>query len=241
MRAVNLIPVESRSGGGAGRGGRSGGVVYFLLGALAVVVGLVAAASVAGRAADRDRGELAGLQQQIAAARARATAVSAAGGDAKLAATRLAAVRDLARSRIDWSATMDAIARTLPDGTWLSTLNAAASPTSAVSGGAGGAGAVASSSLGPSIQISGCTPSQNSVARLMPRLRLIPGVQRVSLVSAAAADSGAGGGSGSGADCSRVTFQMVVFLAPPAGAGAGGPAATTATAAALPAATGATP
>lgn len=236
MRAVNLIPADARSGGGAGLGGRSNGLVYFLLGGLAIVVGLLAAATVAGRTADDHRSELAGLQQQIASARARAAQAGGAGGDTKLAETRLAAVRDLARSRIDWSATMDAIARTLPEHTWLSTLNAAASPTSAVSGGTGGAGAVASSSGGPSIQISGCTPSQNTVARLLPRLRLIPGVEQVSLVSSTAADSGA---SGSGGDCSAVSFQMVVFLAAPA-ASTSATAATTTTAATTPASTGAT-
>lgn len=228
MRAVNLIPADSRPGGGAGAAGRSGGAVYFLIGGLAIMLGLVAVWAMQGRATTRDRAELASVQQQLRAVQARAAAQGpSAGAAAQSAGERAQALRTLAQARLHWSGTLDAIARTLPARTWLTGLTAASTPSSAPGGAGGGAG-VASSGTGPSVQISGCTPSQRTVAELMPRLRVVPGVQRVSLVSAAAAAPGATDQQGATGSCSKVQFQMVLFLEPPAGGAPATGAATTA-------------
>jgi Tfp pilus assembly protein PilN len=210
MRAVNLIPADARRGGGAGGAGRSGGAAFVLLGGLAVLVALVAAWAVTGRAVSQHKAELTTLTSQVSSLRERlAQRAPSQPQDAGLAQQRLSTVRDLAAARTDWAKTLDAVARTLPAHTSLSGLTASTSPSAAPAGGTGGAPAIASSTTGPSIQLSGCSPSQKAVALLMPRLRIVPGVGHVSLVSATKADA-AGGGSPDG--CSGVSFQMVLFL-----------------------------
>lgn len=246
MRAVNLIPEETRRGGGAGRAGRSGGAAYLVLGGLAVLVALTAAWALTGRAVSRDRSELSALNNQVATMRARMAGKTGSTADAQQGQQRLETVRALAAARTDWARMLDAVARTLPGGTHLTGLTATTSPSAAPAGGTGGGGAIASSSAGPSVQVSGCSPSQKAVAQLMPRLRVLPDVQGVSLVNSTAANSdGAPGGAPQ--DCTGVQFQMVLFLAPtaeqPAAPAAGQPAAPMAPAGtattAAPAATGA--
>jgi len=239
MRAVNLIPEDARRGGGAGGAGRSGGAAYVLLGGLAVLVALVAAWAFTGRTVSHDKAELDAVNAQLAQARAQAPAQTTRQAQGPSAQERLATVLALATAREDWSSTLDAIARTLPVHTTLTTLTAATSP-SALPGGAGSSPALASSATGPSIQIAGCAPSQRRVAQLMPRLRVVPGVQDVTLGSSTAATAGdtASTASTSTASCSGVNFQMILFLdavAPPA---AGSTAA--AAPAPAPATTGAT-
>lgn len=223
MRAVNLIPEDARRGGGAGGIGRSGGAVYVVLGGLAVLVALVAAWALTGRTVSRDRAELDTLHAQIAEMRARIPAKPAEQTQGPSAQERLAAVRSLVLTRTDWALTLDAVARTLPSATSLTALTASTVPGGAA-GGTGGAGAIASTSAGPSLQISGCSPSQKAVAKLMPRLRVVPGVQHVTLVQSAVADTSAGGSSSGG--CPGVSFQMVLFLASAAPVPAAAPAAT---------------
>ena len=236
MRAVNLIPADARKGGGAGSAGRSGGAAYVLLGGLAVLVGLVGAWALSGRTLSQHRSELKALSSQIERARTQLAQRSPGKPtDAALGQQRLATVRQLAAARTDWAKTLDAVARTLPAHTVLDGLTAATSPTAAPGGG-GGAGAIASSSTGPSVQLSGCSPSQKAVALLMPRLRVVPGVQRVSLVSATAADTG----NGVSQDCNGVTFALVLFLEPVAGAPVT-PGTAPATPGAAPATPGTTP
>jgi Tfp pilus assembly protein PilN len=211
MRAVNLIPAEQRSGGGAGGAGRSGGAVYVILGGLAVLVVLVGVWAMAGHKLSADKAELAQLQADAAAAQSQASKLSSFGTFHALRQTRTDTVRQLAAGRIDWAESLDAIARMLPSGAWLSTMTAATSPSAGPAGGTGGAGAIASTSTGPSIQIGGCIGSQARVARLMPRLHAIPHVARVSLVSSTAAQTTGAVGAATG-DCKAVSFEMVLFF-----------------------------
>jgi hypothetical protein len=79
----------------------------------------------------------------------------------------------------------------------------------------------------------GCTATQDDVARLMSRLRLINGVTRVTLADSLKQDSAQGGstvastpasGSGSGAvgcGANAPSFDLVVFFQPLPGAGTG--------------------
>jgi Tfp pilus assembly protein PilN len=231
MRAVNLIPEDARRGGGAGSGGRSGGAVYVLLGGLAVVVALVAAWAFVGHTVSHDKAELAAVKAQIAQAQAQAPAQTSQQVQGSSIDERLATVRALVTAREDWARTLDAIARTLPANTTLSSLAAATTPTASPGGAAAATGGIASSSTGPSIQIAGCAPTQKAVAQLMPRLRVIPGVQDVSLASSTKA--AAGDATGTTGGCADVDFEMVLFLqaaAPPPAS----PATATAAAAPVP-------
>lgn len=235
MRAVNLIPPDQRPGA-AGRAGRSGGAVYVVLGGLAALALMVGLWAMAGSRLSSDRAELARLQAETSAAQARAGRLASAGDIRTLRSQRTQVVRTLAAARVDWAKTLDALARTLPSDTWLDSVTASVAPGAGPAGGAGGAAAVASAASGPSIQITGCSPSQARVARLMPRLRTVPGVERVSLVSSTAAEPGAGT-AGSSGGCTRVSFGMVLFFAARPGAAAaatGVPAAPAPGAAAAP-------
>ena len=226
MRAVNLIPSEQRGGGGLD-GGRSGGAVYLVLGGLAMLAVLIGVWAITGSRVTDRRAELQRLQAEVSAAQSQSAQLQSTDTIRAEREQRAATVRALAAARIDWASSLDAIARTLPDNTWLSKLTASSVP-GATPGGTGGAGAVASSTLGPSIQIGGCSPSQASVARLMPRLRAVPGVANVTLVRTQKTEPGAGTGTG---DCADVTFEMVLLFA----AAAPDPAATAAPAAPAPA------
>lgn len=219
MRAVNLIPAEERSGAGPSAG-RSGGAVYVLLGGLAGLVAMVFMWASAGSQIADDRAELSRLKTEAAAAQAQLATVASVDSIRALRDARSATVRTLAAARVDWADSLDAIARTLPSDTWLDSLAASVTPASAAPGGVGGAGAVASSTTGPSIQISGCSPSQARVARLMPRLRSIPGVDNVTLVSAQKAAPGATAADADG--CTKVSFEMVLFFTAPVAPGVPG-------------------
>lgn len=212
MRAVNLMPAEGRAGGLDG--GRTGGAVFIVLGGLAMLALLVSVWALTGRRVGEREAQLAGIQGEVAALQAKLQAETAVAADTAsvraLRDTRLATVRSLAAARIDWATTMDAVARTLPAHTWLATLSASAAPGAGPGGGAGGAGAIASSSPGPSIQVGGCSPSQAAVARLMPRLRAVPGVERVALASTKKAAPSATRAPG---ECTGVTFDLVLLMA----------------------------
>jgi hypothetical protein len=111
-------------------------------------------------------------------------------------------------------------------------------------GAAGSSGSLRSALPVPAIEIIGCTTSQRNVSRVITRMRLVKGVQRVTLGSAEKADSAGGGGGGGGTDCRNGSdtfpqFSLVVFFNAPATAAASAPAAG-ATPAPAPAA-GATP
>lgn len=233
MQAVNLIPQEERRGGGAGLGGRSGGMVYVVLGGLAAVAGMLALWASASAGLSGKRGELAQLQQQTQAVRARTAGAQA---PADLAARRARAtetLRGLLARRRDWAATLDAIGRTLPADVTLSALETAAAPAATATPGAPAAPA------GTGLQLTGCAPTQRAVARVIPRLRAVAGVTAVSLGSSTLAKA-----AGEGADaCAGATFQLTMALrapAPPAAVsappatGAPAPPATGAPASAAP-------
>jgi hypothetical protein len=115
-----------------------------------------------------------------------------------------------------------------------------------VSGSAASTGTLRAALPGPAFELKGCTATQDDVARLMSRLRLIDGVTRVTLADslkqdasqagtavAAAPAGGAGGSGGAGCGANAPSFDLVVFFQPLPGAsvglaGASGPAAPTA-------------
>lgn len=233
MRAINLIPHDARRGGGAGAGGRSRGAVYMILGGLAGLVVLAGLWALAGRDASRARVELAGLQEQAATAQRQAATLAPYSTYSQLRASRADAVRSLATARFEWARTLDAIARVLPADVRLGALNGAL-PGAAAAGTAPPAAAPSSPSspasvVSPSVQITGCAPSMAAVAKLMPRLRVVPGVASISLGSSTTPGKDAPGGTPI-AGCDRASFQMTLSFASAAPATA--PGATTTTAAA---------
>ncbi len=224
MRAVNLIPAESRRGAG-GAAGKSGGAAYVLLGALALLVIGLAAVTMSSKKVDDRKAQLAGLQQQVAAEQARAAELQAFAAFRSLREARVQTVTSLAQSRFDWGAALHEVSRVVPKDVWLTQLNASAAPGVTAGGGASGASGLRSALGVPAIELTGCTTSQPGVARAMAAFRRIDGVQRVSLASSEKSDAvggGAGAGGGSG-DCRQgrskfPQFALVVFFDAPVGA-----------------------
>ncbi|WP_205697987.1 PilN domain-containing protein [Conexibacter sp. SYSU D00693] len=249
MKAVNLIPVEARRGGGSA-GGHSGGAVYALLGALAVLVVLAGLWVAAGRQADDRRAELADVRAQADAAEARAQALAPFSRFAAVAQSRLQTVQGIAGSRFDWSHTLREVARVIPADVSLEGLDGSV----AGSAGAATAGTASASAGGPTLKVTGCTTRNESVARTMAVLRQIDGVASVQLTQSekqgdrggpagATGVAGAAGGGSTTASCrgEAPKFEMTLSFKPvPVDEDAAAAASSTTTAAAITTA-GATP
>lgn len=222
MRAVNLIPSESlRGSGGAGSGART------LLAGLGLLLVLVTVYVMTGNTVAERRAERDALSGQIAQAQAQAEQVRPYREFAALARARVDTVRQLGSARFNWHAAFSDLARAIPDNVWLT--SASGTVTAGVS--VEGAGASAASSLrssipNPAIELTGCTVGHEAVVRLISRLRVMRGVQRVSLADSTKDAVG---------DCQNGNtdfpqFDLVVFFAPiPVVAGAVTPATPTPT------------
>ncbi|HWC85692.1 MAG TPA: hypothetical protein VG388_04085 [Solirubrobacteraceae bacterium] len=235
MRAVNLIPSDARRGG-SGAPGRSGGSVYVLLAALAIAVGLLALYVTTTNRISDQRAKVTTLQAQAAAAQDSAGKLAPYVQFAQLAQTRAATIRGIASSRFDWRAALAGLARVVPANTSLQSLAGSVVPGVGSGGGSSGGSGLRGDIQAPAFQISGCTGSQDDVARLISRLRLIDGVTRVSLqdsqksggaqagaaVSTTGSGAVSGGGGGQGCGANKPTFDLVVFFQPLANAGADG-------------------
>jgi Tfp pilus assembly protein PilN len=226
MRAVNLIPIDQRSG--SGPPGRSGGVAYLLLGFMALIVVMAGLYTLSARSLQSKRFELGRTEQRAQAAEAKAGSLQPYKQFATLRAQHVQTVQSLAAGRFDWAHALHELARTLPRHTWLTSLRATVAPAIQVEGGQ--SDPLRQSLNLPAVEILGCTTSQDGVARVMSAMRQIDGVQRVSLSTAQKVDatggpsgsssSGGNGASGS-ADCragsSRYPqFSMTVFFEAPA-------------------------
>jgi Tfp pilus assembly protein PilN len=242
MRAVNLIPAEDRRGpGGASK---SGGAVYAVLGTLALLVVLTAAWALAGQSVTDKQAQLTRVEHDASAAEAQGAGLSDYSSFASLRERRVQTVTSIAGSRFDWSHAMHELGRVLPSNVWLTSMTGTVTSTTAVDGGT--QNGLRSSLPGPAIDLVGCTTSQDEVARVVTRLRLIDGVIRVALASSAKADTTSAASSNGGGDCRAGSsnfpqFEVVVFFETPPAASASAPAAPATPATAAPASGSAAP
>ena len=222
MRAVNLIPTESR---GRSRGPSTGMQipVFVLLGFLAAAVVLVTVYVFAGNSISSRTAKLSSLKTQVAQEQAAASRLGEFSKFSSLAQTRIGTVNSIASARFDWHSALVNLSQVVPADTTLQSI------VGTVVAGAGAGGGAAGSSLradvvAPAFELTGCTANQDDVARLMSRLRLINGVTRVSFsdsqITATAAPSSSG--SSQGCAASAPTFDLTVFFTPIANAGAQG-------------------
>jgi Tfp pilus assembly protein PilN len=239
MRAVNLIPADSRRGSGDLRSLRGpGAAVVGLLGVALVLITLyvLATNSVSAR-----QDQLTSLRAQLSQTRALATNLNGYTKFAQLAQARIQTVREIATTRFDWQRVLSDLSKVVPANTSLDSLSATVSPSTGTGGSPSGGGLRSDLSV-PAFELQGCTGSQDDVASLMSRLRLIRGVSRVTLASAVKSGSGVtgsaiGGSSGAsgtgGCAGNAATFDVVVFFQSP-GAVPTSSTSGTATAAATP-------
>src|SRR3954452_4321062 len=198
---VNLLPaprveerrdvadthVRSRNGIAAAAG------AALVLVAVLLVFGFVQGRSnVSDRRATLDRLETQVAQKQAAA--------SASAAIATKAQSHLAAFTTAASGRAAWDTLLDQVARVLPPGVWLDTLQLTPGPTSAAptsestgsavvtSNGLSSSSAAAASPAGATLTATGNALSQDAVAVVLDRLALIPALSDVSLQSMLRAD-----------------------------------------------------
>lgn len=222
MRAVNLVPADAKPSAA----GRSGGGVYVLLAGLALLV-VIVGAMVSGSNAIKDReAELARVEAQVAVAEAKAASLAPYTRFTQLREARVQTVSSLVASRFDWSTVFHEIARVIPKDAWLTGMKGS------LGGDAGQAAAAdPSTPKAPKIDITGCTTGHKSVARMMVALRIMDGVDQVTLTSSSrgAGDSAtpASGAPSSGSGCSGGAKRAASFAVTVAFK-AVGPAATAA-------------
>jgi Tfp pilus assembly protein PilN len=211
MRAVNLIPADSRSGGapGAGRSGGGAYAVLVLLGGLALLALLYGTAH---HQVSSRRAEAASLTARAQSAQAEAAQLAPYASFATLRQQRQQAVSDLVDARFDWAHAFHELGRVLPRDATITSLDgtvgaasasagSSSSTTPAASASPGAAGGTATSATPPgsvpTFTLSGCATSQQEVALTLGRLRLIDGVNEVTLQSSTKSGVGASSNAGS--------------------------------------------
>lgn len=211
MKAVNLIPRDARRGGVAPSLGRLG-APHAVIGLLAIALLFVTLYVVSNNTVSNHKAELASLQHQVTRARAEVASLQSYQQFETLAQKREQTVRELASERFDWDGALSDLSKVVPANTSLQSLVATVSPDSG--GTSGGSGSdVRGDISAPAFQLKGCTGTQDEVAQLMTRLRLINGVTRVTLEDSNVTPSTGPATTGSG-NCTGPTFDMVVFFAP---------------------------
>src|SRR5207302_1106276 len=137
----------------------------------------------------------------------------------------------------DWYRALSDLSKVVPANTSLQSLAGTVAPGASTAGATSGgsASSLRSAESAPAFELTGCTKSQDDVARLMSRLRLVDGVTRVTLGSAqkpggltgAAAVSSSATASGCGTNAP--SFDLLVFFQPLPDAGPTGVISASAT------------
>jgi Tfp pilus assembly protein PilN len=106
--------------------------------------------------------------------------------------TRVTALATVLGQRVAWDRVLREVSQVVPADVWLVTMNAVApalTPASAVV-------AAGASTAPQGFTVTGCTYSQDSVARFLARLSVVPDLTSMTLGKSASTDSGASGGGG---------------------------------------------
>src|SRR3954469_2929451 len=146
MKAINLVPREQRRSFGALQGLGLGTTALF--GALSVAFVVVAAYVVLANGVTAKKDELAQVNAEQTAATRQVAQLKPYADLEQLRTSLLERVRTVAGGRYDWPGSLARIARAFPADAKLSSLD----------------GTAASADKGPTISLSGCTPSHDAAA-----------------------------------------------------------------------------
>jgi Tfp pilus assembly protein PilN len=178
MRAVNLLPENTSSR----RIGMPSGMAVAGAAATVAAVGAVVvlahgeSVTVASRQAHVDD-----LQQQLARVPAPKTATNASGAAILTSRdSRTAAVEAALNGRVPWDVLLNQVARVLPDGTWLDSMQLAA-PGASTTPGVAPAAATPGTPSASGIVITGYTANAASLALVLQRLTAVPSLTDVKL------------------------------------------------------------
>jgi len=172
MRAINLLPKDAeRAGRGTPDPALLIGVGGFAILLAVLFQGYMSAANGV-QAKKNERGE---LQAELATLKPQQQALPIQANLATTQPARIQAMSSVLGSRVPWDHVLGQIVAVLPKDISLTQLsaNVPGSPVSTISG-------VAAATT-PSLQLSGWTASQDSVARLMERLMILPPLENVAL------------------------------------------------------------
>jgi Tfp pilus assembly protein PilN len=227
MRPVNLIPTDERRGDRTAM--RTGAFSYVLIGGLALaLLAMIALVFTSKQVSDR-KSEVAQLQQEEQQATARAQSLQAFTDFRAVQESRSGTVTSLAQSRFDWQRVLNELSRVIPSDVWLVQLSGTVDPTVSLDNAP--AIPTRASVPGPALEMVGCAPSQDAVARLVSNLEEIDGVTRVGLQSSGqqtqdggttgSSSTTSGSGGNSSTECRTLPFIskfeiVVAFDAVPA-------------------------
>ena len=253
MNAVNLLPAKHRPR--TPTGGQQGSS-YIVIGVLGVALLMVLMYVLTVNGINGNKDSLARTKAETAQAQKRAAELGPYGNFTQVKEQRVSSVKGLATGRIDWERLARGLAHVLPPKVWLLSADASAigsgdgedakppaqstPPPAAAGGGDQPAAATPApkpeAGTGPKMTLKGCAPSHSEIAVTLVRLRHLPNVEDVSLVSATkpkdtpAPAAGVGGGApagaaggGGGEDCGSIgrrsaySFETVVNFKPQAG------------------------
>lgn len=211
MRPVNLLPQSARPYVASGK---AGGGSYVVIGVLAVLVLMVAGYVLTSNKITSHQNEIARAHQETAAAQAKSAGLEKYAQFNQVAATRVAAVGTLAVNRIDYERLLRETSRVLPNGVWLTTLDAEAIGGGSSSSSSTSPTTTTTTSTQPTVHLIGCAPNQRSVATTLVRLRAIHGQGDVLLNDSGKPLSlGGQGGTGGSGDCgTNYAFDILVNL-----------------------------
>jgi Tfp pilus assembly protein PilN len=203
VRAVNLLPGDQ-----ANQGRKVpplpvlvGCVGTVLISALLAVMFLSASAGVA-----KKQHALEQIQAEYAAIPAPAPASPVVAELPQQRQTRVTALATVLGQRVAWDRLLREVSQVVPSDVWLITLNAVA-PSLSPASGASAAGATPAQSF----TVTGCTYSQDSVARFLARLSVVPDLTDMTLKSSESSGGGAaGGGGGGGGQCPNGMFTFTL-------------------------------
>jgi Tfp pilus assembly protein PilN len=205
-----------------------------LIGALAIALLFVTIYTLTGNTISSRKAKLKTLHAEVAHEQAQAARLQNYVAFQKLAQSRVDTVREIAAARFNWHGALADLAKVVPANTSLQSLTGSVVPGASISGNSVGSGSSIRGDLQvPAFELSGCSDTQDDVAELMSRLRLIDGVTRVTLNSSSkslTAQSGAsasGGSGNTGCGSNSPTFDIVVFFQAVTNAGPTGIAAAT--------------
>jgi Tfp pilus assembly protein PilN len=226
VKAVNLIPSDARRAA-SGRGPISKfDPAHAVIGVLAVALVFATIYTLTTNTISSRKAKLAVLQAQLSQEQTQAAKLENYVTFQQLAQQRVETVREIASARFDWHDALADLAKVVPANTALQSLTGSIVPSADVSSSSGSSGSVRADEPGPAIELDGCTKTQDDVAVLMSRLRLIDGVTRVTLNSSSSSGAGASaGGSSGGCGPNSPVFDIVVFFQQIPDAGATGLAA----------------